>query len=129
VGISLSDSSIYTGGGASDVAVGRVLSRAWTVFTNNFVVFFVTTLVISLPNLLIESASKASATANPRAITIPRAFEFISSSVYLRLSVPAGRTHGKSLMLVTQSRMQARTLLGQMQYSPFSSSTARSSLD
>lgn len=64
----MSDSSIYAGGEPSDVAVGRVLSRAWTVFTNNFVVFFVTTLVVSLPNLLIETAGTASATANPSAV-------------------------------------------------------------
>jgi hypothetical protein len=68
VGFSVSNSSIYAGGGASDVAVGRVLSRAWTVFTNNFVIFFITTLVVSLPNLLIETASTPSAAANPSAV-------------------------------------------------------------
>ena len=57
----MSDSSTYTGGASSDVAVGRVFSHAWTVFTNNFVVFFATTLVVSLPNLLIASATASRA--------------------------------------------------------------------
>jgi hypothetical protein len=58
----------YPGGGVSDLQVGRVFSRAWTVFANNFVVFFATTLVISLPNLLIASASTPGAAANPSSV-------------------------------------------------------------
>ncbi|MGP0088592.1 MAG: hypothetical protein ACLPKB_01310 [Xanthobacteraceae bacterium] len=64
----MSDSSIYAGSGASDLAVGRVLSRAWIVFTNNFVIFFITALVISLPGLLIESANAPGAAANPSSV-------------------------------------------------------------
>jgi hypothetical protein len=64
-GKSLTDASIYRAGVISEFRIGNVLSRAWTVFTDNFIIFFVVMLVASLPNLLVESLAITSTGANP----------------------------------------------------------------
>jgi hypothetical protein len=66
-GGALSNSTIYPAGAVSDFRVGNVLSRAWTVFTNNFIIFFVITLIVSLPNLLAASSGATDPSANPSA--------------------------------------------------------------
>jgi hypothetical protein len=61
----LADSSTYSARAASEFRVGDVLTRAWTVFTNNLALFFVTTLIVSLPNLLVASSKGPDVAANP----------------------------------------------------------------
>ena len=63
----MTDSSITRGGATSEFRIGNVLSQAWTVFANNFVVFFVIMLIVSLPNLLVATPGTENVAANPSA--------------------------------------------------------------
>ncbi|MGP0088591.1 MAG: hypothetical protein ACLPKB_01305 [Xanthobacteraceae bacterium] len=54
----MTDSSIYSGT-ASEFRIGRVLGRAWTVFTKNFVILLAIGIIASLPNLVLGNGSSA----------------------------------------------------------------------
>lgn len=61
----MANSSTYSPRAVSEFRVGNVLTRAWTVFTSNLALFFLITLVVSLPNLLVASSQAPDVAANP----------------------------------------------------------------